>query len=148
MVVFVVSAANHFTMTATEFIRTAAAEKAYLFIVVNGYDTIRDKERCQKLYFGAGVQFKSRTFKESSELVHFVSSNAIPMAPSPPGGPGGGGSGSSSGGGGGGDEPSDDPKGKGKDKERLRDFENLEQSLRRFVLEKRARSKLAPAKNY
>ncbi|KAI1374942.1 hypothetical protein F4677DRAFT_148562 [Hypoxylon crocopeplum] len=145
VVVFVVSAANHFTQSAKEFIWAAAAEKAYIFMVVNGYDLIRDKERCQKMILDQVYGLSPRTFKESTELVHFVSSNAIPMAPSPPGGPDGGGSGSSSGGG---DDPGDDPKGKGKEKEKVRDFEKLEQSLRRFVLEKRARSKLAPAKTY
>jgi len=146
VVVFVVSAANHFTQSAKEFIWAAAAEKAYIFMVVNGYDMIRDKERCQKLILDQVYGLSPRTFKESSELVHFVSSSAIPMAP---GGPGGSGGGSSSGGGGGGDDD-DDPKGKGKgkEKEKLRDFEKLEQSLRRFVLEKRARSKLAPARTY
>ncbi len=148
VVVFVVSAANHFTMTATEFIRAAAAEKAYLFIVVNGFDTIRDKERCKKMILEQVFGLSPRTFKEASELVHFVSSNAVPTAPSPPGNPSGGGGSGSAGGDGGGDDPSDDPKGKGKDKEKIQDFDNLEQSLRRFVLEKRARSKLAPAKNY
>ncbi|KAI5924989.1 putative mitochondrial fission protein [Camillea tinctor] len=145
VVVFVVSAANHFTQSAKEFIWAAAAEKAYIFMVVNGYDMIRDKERCQKMILDQVYGLSPRTFKESSELVHFVSSNAIPAAPSPPGGPDGGGSGSSSGGGG---DPGDDPKGKGKEKEKIEDFERLEQSLRRFVLEKRARSKLAPAKTY
>ncbi len=151
VVVFVVSAANHFTLTAREFIWAAAAEKAYIFIVVNGYDNIRDKERCQKMILEQVAGLSPRTFKESSELVHFVSSNAIPTGSSPPGGNGGGASGSSSGGGGDGpDDDDSDPKGKGKgkDKEKIRDFENLEQSLRRFVLEKRARSKLAPAKTY
>ncbi|KAI5864557.1 hypothetical protein GGS23DRAFT_452894 [Durotheca rogersii] len=137
VVVFVVSAANHFTQSATEFIRAAAAEKAYIFMVVNGYDMIRDKERCQKMILDQVYGLSPRTFKESSELVHFVSSNAIPTVPSPSSGPDGGG-----------DDPSDDPKGKGKEKEKVRDFEKLEQSLRRFVLEKRARSKLAPAKTY
>lgn len=147
VVVFVVSAANHFTQSAKEFLWAAASEKAYLFIVVNGFDMIRDQQRCQKMILDQVSGISPRTSKEAQELVHFVSSNAIPVAPSPPGGPDGGGSGSSSGGGGG-DDPSDDPKGKGKDKEKLRDFQNLEQSLRRFVLEKRARSKLAPAKHY
>lgn len=147
VVVFVVSAANHFTITAQEFIWAAAAEKAYIFIVVNGYDNIKDKERCQKMILKQVAGLSPRTFKESAELVHFVSSNAIPTAPTPPGGPPSTGSGSSSGGGGGDDDPWD-PKGKGKEKEKIRDFENLEQSLRRFVLEKRARSKLAPAKTY
>ncbi|KAH8668112.1 hypothetical protein BGZ60DRAFT_408616 [Tricladium varicosporioides] len=151
VVVFIVSAANHFTQTAKEFIWAAAAEKAYIFIVVNGYDTIKDKERCQKMILEQVHNLSPRTFKESSELVHFVSSNAIPTGPPPPGGPGGSGSGSSSGGGGDGpdfDESDPKDKGKGVDKEKVRDFEDLEQSLRRFVLEKRARSKLAPAKTY
>jgi mitofusin len=154
VVVFVVSAANHFTLTAREFIGAAAAEKAYIFIVVNGYDNIRDKERCQKMILEQVAGLSPRTFKESSELVHFVSSNAIPTAPTPPGGHGG--SGSASGGGGGGGDGSDHDdndesgkgKGKGKNREKIQDFEALEQSLRRFVLEKRARSKLAPAKTY
>lgn len=154
VVVFIVSAANHFTQTAKEFIWAAAAEKAYIFIVVNGYDNIKDKERCQKMILEQVNGLSPRTGKEASELVHFVSSNAIPTTPPPPppGGNGGSGSGSSSGGGG--DSPDfdpSDPKGKGKskeEKEKVRDFENLEQSLRRFVLEKRARSKLAPAKTY
>ncbi len=154
VVVFVVSATNHFTLTATEFIRTAAAEKAYFFFVVNGFDIIRDQERCKKMVLDQVSSLSPQTHKEASELVHFVSSNAIPMAPPPvpPGGPnggGGGGSGSSSAGGsGGGGGDDDDPSGKGKGKEKLRDFETMEQSLRRFVLEKRAHSKLAPAKNY
>ncbi|KAL1887699.1 mitofusin [Sporothrix stenoceras] len=152
VVVFVVSAANHFTLTATEFIRAAAAEKAYFFFVVNGFDVIRDQERCKKMILDQVSGLSPQTHKEASELVHFVSSNAIPIAPppGPPGGPGGpvnGGSGSSSGGGGGGDDD-DDANGKGKGKEKLRNFESMEQSLRRFVLEKRAHSKLAPAKNY
>lgn len=146
VVVFVVSAANHFTQSAKEFLWAAAAEKAYLFIVVNGFDMIRDQRRCQKMILDQVAGISPRTHKESAELVHFVSSNAIPTK-TPPGGPGGDGSGSSSGGGGGDDDPSD-PKGKGKDVEKMRDFQNLEQSLRRFVLEKRARSKLAPAKHY
>ncbi|KAI5457714.1 hypothetical protein BGZ63DRAFT_364089 [Mariannaea sp. PMI_226] len=147
VVVFVVSAANHFTQSAKEFIWAAAAEKAYIFIVVNGFDNIRDKNRCRKMILDQVQGLSPRTSKESSELVHFVSSNAIPVGPSPPGGPGGSGSGSSSGGG---DDPGDggDDKGKGKDLDKIRDFENLEQSLRRFVLEKRARSKLAPARTY
>ena len=146
VVVFVVSAANQITQTASEFIWAAAAEKAYIFIVVNGYDTIKDKDRCQNMILKQISGLSPRTAKEAAELVHFVSSNAIPTAPMPMPSGGPGGSGSSSGGSGDGDDP--DPKGKGKDKEKVRDFEDLEQSLRRFVLEKRARSKLAPAKTY
>jgi mitofusin 2 len=151
VVVFVVSAANHFTLSAKEFIWQAAHEKAYIFMVVNGFDNIRDKERCQRLILKELNGLSPQTFKEAKELVHFVSSNAIPVAPAmPPDGPGGdgGGSGSASGGAPGDDDEDKDGKGKGKEKEKIRDFEQLESDLRRFVLEKRARSKLAPAKTY
>ncbi|KAK0903804.1 mitofusin [Friedmanniomyces endolithicus] len=172
VVVFVVSAANHFTLSAKEFIFNAAREKAYMFMVVNGFDNIRDKRRCQEMILKQINQLSPATFKESSELVHFVSSNAIPVAAGPGGGPGGdtsgGGSGSASFGGsddtprkGQDDDDDDEPsgkhgepgsppkkKGKGKEKEAQDDFNELEVSLRRFVLEKRARSKLAPAKTY
>lgn len=147
VVVFVVSASNHFTISAQDFITTAAAEKAYLFMVVNGFDTIKDKERCEKMILSQVRGLSPRTFKESSELVHFVSSHAIPTEGHPHGASGDGGT-SSGGGGGDGDDPNDDPKGKGKDLESIRNFERLEESLRNFVLEKRARSKLAPAKHY
>jgi GTPase SAR1 family protein len=136
VVVFVVSAANHFTESAKNFIFNAAREKAYIFMVVNGFDAIRDQQRCQEMILKQVHGLSPATFKESSELVHFVSSNAIPM----------GGSGSSPPDGDGDDDPSD--KGKGKEAEKRRDFGELETSLRRFVLEKRARSKLAPAKTY
>ena len=170
VVVFVVNAANHFTLSAKEFIWNAAHEKAYIFIVVNGFDNIRDKQRCQRMILEQVATLSPRTFKESSELVHFVSSNAIPVAPAAlPGGGRGGNDTVGSSGGGGSSDPSDDrppspdnddfsgkhgepgsppDKGKGKEKEKLQDFEQLEGALRRFVLEKRARSKLAPAKTY
>lgn len=167
VVVFVVSAANHFTLSAKEFIFNAAREKAYMFMVVNGFDNIRDKKRCQEMILKQVAHLSPATFKESSELVHFVSSNAIPVAPAEGPGPGGnGGSGgySSVPGDDDGDKPDDDDaepqgkhgepgsppknKGKGKDKEKIDDFNELEASLRRFVLEKRSRSKLAPAKTY
>lgn len=158
VVVFVVSAANHFTLSAKEFIWQAAHEKAYIFMVVNGFDNIRDKQRCQKMILEQLAKLSPQTFKEASELVHFVSSNAVPTRAAIT---------ASSGGGGGESDPSpddndgDDPlpsgkhegsessdKGKDKDKEKIEDFEELEAALRRFVLEKRARSKLAPAKTY
>jgi mitofusin len=140
VVVFVVNAANHFTLTAREFIWAAAAEKAYIFIVVNGYDNIKDKQKCQKMILEQVAGLSPRTSKESSELVHFVSSNAVPTASLAPGGNGGDGPDH--------DDDNDSKKDKGKEKEKVQDFEALEQSLRRFVLEKRARSKLAPAKTY
>lgn len=150
VVVFVVSAANHFTLSAKEFILNAAHEKAYIFMVVNGFDQIRDKKRCERMILDQVGKLSPRTYKEAAELVHFVSSNAIPVAPAGAFSQSGSGSGS----GGGDSDPNDDDngdstgKGKGKEKEKIQDFENLEGALRRFVLEKRSRSKLAPARTY
>ena len=163
VVVFVVSAANHFTQSAKEFIFNAAREKAYIFMVVNGFDNIRDKKRCEEMILKQVAHLSPATFKESKELVHFVSSNAIPVAE--PGSTGGGGGGSGYSADQAGNDPDDDgdddetegkhgepgsppDKGKAKERGKIRDFGELESSLRRFVLEKRARSKLAPAKTY
>ncbi|KAL4889612.1 hypothetical protein BDV59DRAFT_186185 [Aspergillus ambiguus] len=153
VVVFVVSAANHFTLSAKEFILNAAHEKAYMFIVVNGFDQIRDKQRCERMILDQINKLSPRTYKEAAELVHFVSSNAIPVSPplsieSSGSGSGGGGDGPDPDGDDDDDKSEDKGKGKGKEKEKIQDFENLEGSLRRFVLEKRSRSKLAPARTY
>ena len=160
VVVFVLSAANHFTQSAKEFVFNAAREKAYIFMVVNGFDNIRDQERCQDMILKQIASLSPATHKESAELVHFVSSNAVPLAPAGDVVVNGGSSGGSSSGTGGPDGPDDggdgddandkDAKGKdkGKEREKLRDFQELEASLRRFVLEKRARSKLKPAQTY
>lgn len=77
VVVFCVSAANHFTLSAKEFIWTASNEKAYLFIVVNRYDQIRDKERCRRAILEQVKALSPRTWEERDELVHFVDSNRI-----------------------------------------------------------------------
>ena len=163
VVVFVVSAANHFTLSAREFIYDAAREKAFIFMVVNGFDNIKNKQRCQQQILKQVNTLSPATFKESSELVHFVSSNAVPVAPvrghsgrpsssGPSGDPGSNPDEEDDDSLGKNGEPGDvgDSKGKekGKEREKIQDFEQLEASLRRFVLEKRARSKLAPAKTY
>jgi mitofusin 2 len=148
VVVFVVSAANHFTLSARDFIMSAAHEKAYMFMVVNGFDNIRDKQRCQRMVLDQIAKMSPDTYKDSEELVHFVSSNAIPVVSGDTVNSGSGSNAPN-------DYPSDDDdnddddkKGKGKEKEKIQDFEKLEGALRRFVLERRARSKLAPARTY
>ena len=115
VIVFVVSAENHFTLSAKEFLWNAANEKAHLFIVVNRFDNIKDKERCRALVLQQIAQLSPATFQDAADLVHFVSCNTIVDHPDSP---------------------------------HLRDFERLESDLRSFVLEKRARSKLAPVKTY
>lgn len=123
VVVFCVHAENQFTLSGQEFLQTAGREKAYIFIVVNRFDTIRDKNRCKRQILEQIKNLSPHTYQDADDLVHFVSADHcfpededIPDA-----------------------LPSDDiPE----------DFGRLENSLRGFILEKRARSKLYPAKRF
>ncbi|GJJ15497.1 hypothetical protein Clacol_009775 [Clathrus columnatus] len=86
VVVFVVSAENHFTLSAKEFLWNASNEKAYLFIVVNRYDQIRDKAKCKRLILEQIKQLSPRTYDDAEDLVHFVDSSAsqLPTSSSVP----------------------------------------------------------------
>ncbi|KAF9533172.1 transmembrane GTPase fzo1 [Crepidotus variabilis] len=112
VVVFVVSSENHFTQSAKEFLQTASNEKAYIFIVANKYDQIRNKEKCRRNILEQIQQFSPRTYEDAEDLVHFVdSASAL--------------------------QPTANPA-----------FDDLEQSLRSFVLVKRSKSKLHPVSTY
>ena len=113
VIVFVVSAENHFTLSAKEFLWNASREKAYVFIVVNKWKGIKDKDRCMRVVGEQIKQLSPATWDNRSELVHFVDAAEVL------------------------DEEDDNPS-----------FDHLEQSLRSFVLLKRAKSKLTPAKHY
>lgn len=128
LVIFVVNSENHFTLSAKEFITTANSEKRYVFIVVNKFDSIRNKERCKTRILDQVKTLSPDTYKNSSDFVHFVSSNNVMNGLPDDGGDGDG------------DGDDDDPPNP--------DFDQLEASLRKFVLEKRAISKLLPAKDY
>ncbi|KAI7886905.1 hypothetical protein K492DRAFT_155386 [Lichtheimia hyalospora FSU 10163] len=119
VVVFVVSAENHFTLSGKEFLLNAANEKTHIFIVVNRFDSIRDKERCKRLVLEQIRQLSPATYADAEDLVHFVSAGNIDI--SEQGTP----------------KAVDAP-----------EFARLEQRLRAFVLENRAKSKLQPAKHY
>lgn len=133
LVVFVVSAENHFTLSAKEFIWSAAHEKSLVFIVVNRFDNIRDKNRCKRLILDQVAKLSPETHKDARDFIHFVSSSQI--LDEMPG---------NNGGGGGDDGPGDDDN----NEPDHPDFDRLEASLRNFVLEKRSLSKLMPAKTY
>ncbi|KAH9950652.1 hypothetical protein B0H21DRAFT_706220 [Amylocystis lapponica] len=111
VVVFVVSAENHFTLSAKEFLTTAAKEKSYVFIVVNKYEHIRDKAKCRRLVLEQIKNLSPATYEDAEDLVHFVDSSVALQ------------NGSEA-------------------------FDDLEASLRSFVLVKRSKSKLAPASTY
>lgn len=131
LVVFVVDARNHFTLSGKEFISALANEKNLLFIVVNKFDTVKNKDKCKSRILDQVLNLSPDTHKDSKDFVHFVSSDGI--LSELPDGPGDGGD----------DDPSDDDN----DYDNP-DFDHLESSLRKFILEKRALSKLLPAKNY
>lgn len=132
LVVFVVNSENHFTLSAKEFIAAAAAEKRYVFIVVNKFDNIRDKNKCMARILDQVKNLSPDTFKDAKDFVHFVSSSDV--LDNFEGGNGG----------------PDDGDGPGDDKPPFDDpnFDHLEASLRKFILDKRSISKLLPAKSY
>ena len=82
VVVFVVSAENHFTLSAQEFLKTASNEKAYLFIVVNKFEGIRDKKKCRRLILEQVKVLSPRTYEDAEDLVHFVDSASTNSPPS------------------------------------------------------------------
>ena len=82
VVVFVVSAENHFTLSAQEFLKTASNEKAYLFIVVNKFEGIRDKKKCRRLILEQVKALSPRTYEDAEDLVHFVDSASTTSPPS------------------------------------------------------------------
>lgn len=137
LVVFVVSAENHFTLSAKEFIANAAHEKSLVFIVVNRFDHIKDKSRCMRRILDQVADLSPETHKDARDFVHFVSSGNV--VDDLPGGEDDDGGGNDPGDD---DDPPPDPEGDNPD------FDQLEASLRHFVLEKRAISKLKPAKTY
>ncbi|CAO3668975.1 unnamed protein product [Rhizopus stolonifer] len=79
VVVFVVSAENHFTLSGKEFLWNAANEKTHIFIVVNRFDSIRDKDRCKRLILEQIRQVSPATYADAQDLVHFVSAGNVDL---------------------------------------------------------------------
>ena len=74
IVVFVVSAENHLTESAKSFLKNAGNEKAYLFIVVNKFDQIKNKEKCRRMVLDQIKELSPHTYDDANDLVHFVDS--------------------------------------------------------------------------
>ncbi|CCF49112.1 hypothetical protein NDA14_001169 [Ustilago hordei] len=144
VVVFVVSAENHFTLSAKEFLWNASHDKAFVFIVVNKFDSIKNKDKCRKLVLDQIRQLSPRTYEDAANLVHFVDSQAVfgaeenlQFASAL-------------------DTPSEEFGRKvqggqlveSRSTESLQAFARLEAALRDFVLLKRSKSKLLPSKTY
>ncbi|KAJ1719153.1 mitofusin [Coemansia erecta] len=75
VVVFVVNAENHFTLSGQDFLLNAGNEKAHIFIVVNRFDAIRRKDRCERMILDQIRDLSPLTYAERDELVHFVSAH-------------------------------------------------------------------------
>ncbi|KAJ3160829.1 mitofusin [Geranomyces michiganensis] len=120
VIVFVVNAENHFTLSAREFLTTAGKEKAYIFIVVNRFDQIRRKDRCRRDILEQIRQISPATYDNADTLVHFVSAK----------------------------QSLNHVEGADMEGTMVPEFHKLEGALRSFILEKRSRSKLAPAQIY
>ncbi|KAG8964048.1 mitofusin [Tulasnella sp. 425] len=124
VVVFVVSAENHFTLSAKEFLFNASNEKSYIFVVVNKFDGIKDKAKCKRLILDQIKQVSPKTWKEADDLVHFVDSkSALARAAFPDAEP----------------PKSSVPQ---------ETFDTMLSGLRSFVLTKRAKSKFMPVTTY
>ncbi|WFD29718.1 mitofusin [Malassezia sp. CBS 17886] len=124
VVVFVVSAENHFTLSACEFLQNASNDKAYVFVVVNKFDQIRDQNRCRRRVLEQIRELSPHTYEEASELVHFVDSRAMCAA------------------------TGEEKFAVDGTVVELGRFAALENSLHDFVLRRRAKSKLLPAQTY
>ena len=59
----------------------AANEKTHIFIVVNRFDSIRDKDRCRRLVLEQIRQLSPATYADADDLVHFVSAGAVDLEP-------------------------------------------------------------------
>ena len=104
---------------AQEFLSTVAKEKSFVFVVVNRFDDIRDKNRCKTKIMQQIEAVLPQTFEHSSDLVHFVSARVYLEGLV-----------------------------KGETSEMDESFKHLEASLSDFTLEKRTRSKLSPARTF
>ncbi|RKP13260.1 hypothetical protein BJ684DRAFT_10328 [Piptocephalis cylindrospora] len=120
VVVFVVNSENHFTQSGREFMVTAGREKAYIFVVVNKYDLIRRKDRCKEAILKQLSEVSPETREDAGDLVHFVSAEGARQS----------------------------REAQGPDAPVAAEWARMERSLRGFILEKRARSKLGPAQRY
>ena len=74
VIVFVVSAENHLTESARSFLRNASNEKTYLFVVVNKFDQIKNKDKCRRMVLEQIRELSPRTYEDANDLVHFVDS--------------------------------------------------------------------------
>ncbi len=139
VIVFVVNASFHLTLSGKEFLDQAAKEKEKIFFVVNKFDEIENHKKCKNLITKQIREILPETFQDAQNLIHFVSSkqylakysdddsflaNEIDI-----------------------NSESGQDLGKNQVKS-ITDFINMKQSLLNFIYLKRSVSKLSPAKTF
>lgn len=134
VVVFVATATEYLTESGKNFLFTAGMEKAYIFIVVNKFETLRNKEKARKNILEQIRKVSPKTYENKEELVHFVEAanvlEEVRKLTSPTSGA----------------TAALDAKAAVEPQDPA--FAHLEDSLRSFLLLKRSISKLTPAKHY
>ena len=74
VIVFVINASFHLTLSGREFLQQAAKEKEQIFFVVNKTDEILNLKKCKKIIAKQIRELLPGTFEDAYNLVHFVSS--------------------------------------------------------------------------
>lgn len=132
VIIFLINACNHLTLSAHEFLSAACQEKTYIFVVVNKIDEVFQASKCKKSILRQLEQIVPLTASDPN-LVHFVSSkkrldfvcdandNSLTSSTS----------------------TSHQSLG-----EYMNQFEHLENQLKSFLSERRSHSKLLPAYTY
>lgn len=138
VIIFVINASFHLTLSGKDFLEQAAKEKEQIFFVVNKYDEIENVKKCKSLILKQIGDILPETVQKCQNLIHFVSAkkylseieenDSIPST-----------------------EISmnfDEEASKSLPASFKADFEKMKYSLMNFLYAKRSTSKLAPALNY
>ena len=140
VVVFVVNASFHLTLSGKEFLEQAAKEKEKIFFVVNKFDEIENFKKCRKQITKQIREILPETFEDAQNLIHFVSakksliqslnidSETVPVNEIA--------------------TEQDDERQTKEYSKYSKDFDNMKASLLDFLYTKRSFSKLAPAKTF
>lgn len=138
VIIFVINASFHLTLSGREFLQQAAKEKEKIFFVVNKIDEIENFKKCKNLISKQIREILPGTFEDAHNLIHFVSSKVylksshdIDFVPSKDI-----------------DVSNEEEDSKNTPSKFITDFDNMKESLVNFLYLKRSISKLAPAKNF
>lgn len=137
VIVFVINASFHLTLSGREFLQQAAKEKEQIFFVVNKTDEIVNFKKCKKLITKQIREILPGTFEDAQSLIHFVSAKLYlenshdDFVPSKSI-----------------NVNTEEDNAKPSLSKFTADFDNMKQSLVNFLYLKRSISKLAPAKTF